>query len=133
MTTADATGGAHPSSTWADEWQPRVSVVWLPRELDDASGAPVAERVAQALADRPNAVVLDLTEVGFIGSAALSALVAARRRADEAGVTVGLVAARRVALLPLQLTGLDRVFPVFPTVSEAIAELGGQGSNALSA
>jgi anti-anti-sigma factor len=133
MTTADATGGIHPSFTWADDWQLRVSVVRLRGELDDDSDATMAEQVAQALADRPNAVVLDLTEVDFIGSAALSALVGARQRADEAGVTMGLVATRRVALLPLELTGLDRVFPVFPTVREAIAELGGQGPNALSA
>jgi hypothetical protein len=38
-----------------------------------------------------------------------------------------------VTLLPLELTSLARVFPVFRTVREAIAELGWHGSNALSA
>jgi hypothetical protein len=57
----------------------------------------------------------------------------ARHRADVAGIALGLVATRRVTLLPLELTGLAWVFPVFPTVGEAMAELGGEGTDALSA
>ncbi|HEY4453582.1 MAG TPA: STAS domain-containing protein [Pseudonocardiaceae bacterium] len=135
MTTTDVTGGIHPRPTWAGERHDRyrVSVVRLLGEFDEQSGANLAERVAQALAERPRAMVLDLTEVDFIGSAALSALVVARRGADEAGIAMALVATRRVTLLPLELTGLARVFSVFPTVREAIAELGGHGPNALSA
>ena len=75
--------------------------------------------------------MLDLTEVDFIGSAALSVLVDARRRADEAGIAMALVATRRVTLLPLELTGLARVFPVFRTVREAIAELGGPAARSV--
>lgn len=137
MTTTDAAGGIHPKSTWPGGWREPgtdgVSVVRLLGEFDEEGCANMAERVAQALATRPLAVVLDLTEVDFIGSAALSALVDARRGADEAGITMALVATRRVTLLPLELTGLARVFPVFRTVRESIAELGGPGSNALSA
>lgn len=136
MTTTDAAGGIHPRSTWP-AWRQRgadgVSVVRLLGEFDEQSGVTLAERVKQTLAERPHAVVLDLSEVDFIGSAALSALVDARREADEAGITIALVATRRVTLLPLELTGLARVFSVFPTVREAVAKLGGQGQHALSA
>lgn len=111
----------------------RVSVVRLLGELDEDSGPTTAQRIAQTLAERPRVMVLDLTEVDFVGSAALSMLVDARRRADESGIVMGLVATRRVTLLPLELTGLTRVFPVFSTVEEAGAELGGRGPNALSA
>ena len=140
MTTADTSGALHPRSTWAGEHgagragrADRVLVVRLCGEFDEEGGAAVAQRVAQALAERPEAVVLDLSEVDFFGSAALSVLVDARRRADEAGIVMGLVATRRVTLLPLELTGLARVFPVFTTVRAALAELGGNAEGALSA
>jgi anti-sigma B factor antagonist len=137
MATTEAAGGIQPRSAWPGGWGERgvdsVSVVRVLGELDEENDANLAERVAQALAERPRALVLDLTEVDFIGSAALSALVEARREADEAGIAMALVATRRVTLLPLELTGLARVFSVFPTVREAVAELGGQGPDSLSA
>jgi anti-anti-sigma factor len=134
MTTADTSGAVHPRSIWGDErGTDRVLVLRLLGEFDEQSGANLAERVAQALAERPSAVVLDLAEVDFLGSAALSALVDARRRADEAGIAMGLVATRRVTLLPLELTGLARVFPVFATMRAALAELGGRATGAMSA
>jgi anti-sigma B factor antagonist len=137
MTTADVTGGIRPVSTWAGgacghDTDP-VLVVHLLGEFDEESGANMAELVAQALAKRPDAVVLDLAKVDFLGSAALSVLVDARRRADEAGIAMGLVANRRVTLLPLELTGLARVFPVFRTMRDATAELGRKDTDALSA
>jgi len=49
------------------------------------------------------------------------------------GIAVALVATRRVALRPLETSGLARMFLVFPAVRKAIAELAGPGPRALSA
>jgi anti-anti-sigma factor len=146
MTTMDATGGFRPTSIWAGEARGaaeagevvehgagRVLVARLRGEFDERSGKNMADLVAQALARRPMAIVLDLAGVDFLGSAALSVLVDARHRAEEAGIAMGLVATRRVTLLPLELTGLAWVFPVYPTVRDAVSELGGEGLGALSA
>jgi len=66
-------------------------------------------------------VVLDLTEVPFMDSAALGSVVNAhvslvnhQRRLRLAGVS------ERVATL-LKVTNVDRVFAIYPTVSEALA------------
>jgi anti-sigma B factor antagonist len=139
MTTADATGGIRPASIWTDQRGSRIErsgevlVVRLLGDFAEESGANMAQLVAQALARRPVAVVLDLDDVDFIGSSALSVLVGARHRADEAGIAMGLVASRRATLLPLELTGLTRLFPVFPTVRDAVVEALGKGTDALSA
>ena len=137
MTTADVTGGIHSTSTWTDHrighGGDRVLVVHLHGEFDEASGVSMAELVRQALSRRPAALVVDLTEVDFVGSAALSVLVDARRQAGEAGIALGVVAARRVTLLPLELTGLTRVFAVFATVREALTALRRTDTGALSA
>jgi anti-anti-sigma factor len=137
MTPANATGDLRPVSTWRNERiardPSRVLVVHLHGDFAEENGANMAELVTQALARRPAAVVVDLTGVHFFGSAALSVLVDARHRADESGIALGLVATRRVTLLPLELTGLAGVFPVFATVREAVAELHGKDTDALSA
>jgi anti-anti-sigma factor len=146
MTMMDATGGFRPTSIRAgdaggvaeageviEHGAGRVLVVRLRGEFDERSGMDMADLVAQALARRPMVIVLDLAGVDFLGSAALSVLVDARHGADDAGIAMGLVATRRVTLLPLELTGLAWVFPVYPTVRDAVAELGGEGSAALSA
>jgi anti-anti-sigma factor len=126
--------------TWADQRGSRIErhgdgvlVVHLLGDFAEESGANMAELVAQAIAARPAAVVLDLDQVDFLGSSALSILVRARGQADAAGIAMGLVAVRRVTLLPLELTGLTRVFPVYPSVREAVAGVRGQDTDALSA
>jgi len=109
-----------------------VLVLHLVGEFDGASRSNMSELVAQALARRPSALVLDLTEVDFLGSAALSVLVDARRKADQHGVELGVVAARRVTLLPLELTGLTRIFPVFPSVRDALDRLPSKHGDAVA-
>ena len=139
MTTVDATGGFRPTSIWTDPHGSRIErgggvlVVRLAGDFAEESGANMAQLVAQALAKRPVAVVLDLGKVNFIGSSALSVLVDARHQADEAGIAMGLVATRRATLLPLELTGLTRLFPVFPAVRDAVVAVRRQSTDALSA
>ncbi|HJP73995.1 MAG TPA: STAS domain-containing protein [Pseudonocardiaceae bacterium] len=139
MTTADATGGLRPTSIWTDPHGSRIErsggvlVVRLSGDFAEESGANMAQLVTQALADRPAAVVLDLSKVNFIGSSALSVLVGARHRADEARIAMSLVATRRATLLPLELTGLTRLFPVFPAVRDAVAAVRRTSAEALSA
>jgi anti-sigma B factor antagonist len=72
------------------------------------------ERVAGAEADRGGKVVLDLSELTFCDSTGLSGLVRLHRRAQAAGGTLVLRSpAPRVRNL-LDLTGLDRLFPIEP-------------------
>lgn len=144
MTTADATGGIRPASVWTDQHPSRIQrggierggevlVVHLSGDFAEESGANMAQLVAQALAERPAAVVLDLDDVEFIGSSALSVLVDARHRADEAGIAMAMVAFRRATLLPLELAGLTRLFAVFPTVRDAVVEVRERSADARSA
>jgi anti-sigma B factor antagonist len=57
--------------------------------------------------------------VGFIDSSGLGVLVGALRRAREAQGDLRIVSARETVVKIFRITGLDRVFPVFPTLDEA--------------
>jgi anti-sigma B factor antagonist len=67
--------------------------------------------------------VVDLTDVGFLDSTGLGALVAARTTASEHGASLPLVCTHQRILKLFTITGLDGVFRIHSSVSEALDEL----------
>lgn len=72
----------------------------------------------QAGADTP--LVVDLAPVSFLASAGLAALVRAHQRSLREGRSLRMVAAHRAVLRPIEVTGLDDVLDVVPTVGQAV-------------
>ena len=79
----------------------RVAVVALRGELDLAGAAALEQELARLDAESPDAVVLDLRDVGFMDSSGLRVVAVASQYAEERG--------RRLALVP----GSDQVMRVF--------------------
>lgn len=92
----------------------------LDGELDVGTQAATSARIGAALRAAPRVLVLDLREVDFLGSTGLSVLIEAHRAAEASNTVICLVANRRATLLPLELTGLTTMFPVFKTPEEAM-------------
>jgi anti-sigma B factor antagonist len=101
------------------EKQRDACVVKLGGELDLYNARQVREALAEASAESPQRIVVDLGEVEFIDSTALGVLIEARTR----------LANRRAFLLAapglqtrraLEISGLDRHFAVHDSVSEAL-------------
>ncbi|OBI11507.1 STAS domain-containing protein [Mycobacterium sp. E2497] len=65
-------------------------------------------------------VVVDLQAVDFFGSAALNAVLECHDAGKEAGTAVRLVADHDQVLRPIEVTELDRIFDIYPTLSEAL-------------
>ena len=88
--------------------------------IDAAMAIQFKEEMRQLTQDAPERVVLDLTQVDFIDSSGLGAIVAAMKhmggtsRMDLAGLspTVSKV---------FRLTRMDTVFHLFDTLDEAVA------------
>lgn len=91
-------------------------VVSVTGELDMDTVPEVRAAITSGLSGNPSALVLDLSEVGFFGSAGLSLLLEARHRVDALAV----VATRRAVLRPIQLTAIAPLFGVFGSVEEAL-------------
>jgi anti-anti-sigma factor len=92
----------------------------LAGELDVGTQAATSALIAEALATAPRVLVLDLREVDFLGSTGISVLIEAQRAAAARNTAICLVATRRATLLPLELTGLTTMFPVFPSPEDAL-------------
>ena len=94
-------------------------VVKLGGELDLYNAPQVREALADACADSPERVVVDLGEVDFIDSTALGVLIEARTRMANRKsfllASPGLETRRA-----LEISGLDRHFNVHQSVSEAL-------------
>lgn len=65
-------------------------------------------------------VILDLTEVQFLGSAGLSILVEHHASCQRDGIGFGVVAPRHAVRRALEITALDQVIPLYDTVSDAL-------------
>lgn len=73
-----------------------------------------------ALSEKPR-VLIDLSDVPFMDSAGLGALIGGIRRAREAEGQVVVACSRPTLTRLLHTTGFDRIVPVTETIEEAIA------------
>jgi anti-anti-sigma factor len=99
-----------------------VTVVNVAGEVDLASSPRLRTALLSLLDDRhPGVLVVGLSEVSFLDSTGLGALVAVHRRARALGVEVRLTAPARGPSMILHVTGLDGAFAIYPTLAEALA------------
>ena len=103
------------------EHQGKASVLVVSGDIDMVTAPGFEKALIGALRPRPEILVVDLTGVAFLGSAGLTALVAARQEAGEV-TAVRVVAKSSATARPLQLTGLDQELPLFATREEALGE-----------
>lgn len=71
-------------------------------------------------------LLIDLSDVPFMDSAGLGALIGGIRRAREAGGDVAVACSRPTLTRLLHTTGFDRIVPVTETIDEAAAALDGE-------
>ncbi len=94
------------------------SAVCRPVGALDSEVAPQFREAMALMASVPR-LVIDLSEVPFIDSAALSALVAGIRRVRETGGDVAVCSSRRHISRVLEMVGLDRVVAMAETIDQA--------------
>ncbi len=89
-----------------------VVVFRLRGELDMATAVDLRSRLAEELGKGPGAVAVDLTELSFVDSSGIGALLVASRRAQEAGCSFVLHSPGRAVRRALQLTGVDALLKI---------------------
>ena len=99
-----------------------VAVVSIGGEID-LSTAPAFEAViTEALEEDPPALVVELSEVIFMASVGLRILAATQEKVGKS-IQLAVVADNTAASRPMQLTGLDKLISLYPTVDEALTAL----------
>ena len=94
----------------------------LTGSLDIATSPSVRAALLEETGEgKKHDVVVDLTGLEFLDSTGLGALIGAQRRALEHGAEVRLVVSDGPIARLLNITGLVRVFGVYPSLDAAIA------------
>ena len=87
------------------------AVVHLAGELDISTSPDLQDALAD-LTDRPRRVVVDLSDLEFIDSTGLAALLGAHKALNEQGGTLELRHPNKMVVGLVQITGLDDVFEI---------------------
>lgn len=97
-------------------------VIQFTGEVDMQSAQVMHEALTVALTDAapPHPIVLDLTGIGFFGSAGMAELLQAHHHAVDRDIPLRIVASSRAVLRPLEVTGLTNTLDIRRDVTSAL-------------
>ncbi|MCV6965621.1 anti-anti-sigma factor [Mycobacterium intermedium] len=96
-----------------------VAVLSVGGEIDLVTAPALEEAIGAVVADNPQALVIDLSAVEFLGSVGLKILAATFEKLGDSA-EFGVVARGPATRRPIHLTGLDKTFPLYPTLDDAL-------------
>lgn len=97
----------------------KTTVVQLQGELDAPASPQVRETVARLIEEGARDLILDLQGVEFVDSVGLGTLVGCLKRTAEHGGSFRLVCANPQITKIFEITGLSRIFAIYPRREEA--------------
>jgi RNA polymerase sigma-B factor len=104
-----------PWSVIVDQLDPAVVLVTVTGEIDKLTEPALQEHLSRLLVTRPERLIIDLSEVHFLGAAGLSVLMSVRHAATDQGTSVQLRAPhRRMVARCLEITGMQCLFEILP-------------------
>jgi anti-sigma B factor antagonist len=99
-----------------------AAVVSVGGEIDLSTAPAFEQAIAEALEANPPVLAIELSDVTFMASVGLRILAATNEKIG-ASTRIAVIADNQAATRPIQLTGLDTVVALYPTLNEALAEL----------
>ncbi|MDT5146661.1 MAG: anti-sigma factor antagonist [Mycobacterium sp.] len=92
-------------------------------EIDLVTAPALEQAIGAVVADSPSALVIDLSAVEFLGSVGLKILAATYEKLATS-TQFGVVAHGPATRRPIHLTGLDKTFPLYSTLDDALTGVG---------
>jgi len=99
-------------------------VIALSGEVDLYTAPEFKQQLLDVISNGGKDVVVDFTDTTFIDSTTLGVLVGGVKRLRVQDGRLALVCSDRNITKIFEITGLDRVFTIFPTRDEALAKAG---------
>jgi anti-sigma B factor antagonist len=98
-------------------------------EVDLATVPALAQTLGGVADDQTGDVIVDLTGCRFLDSRGLGALIAIRARLERSHRRLALVLANQSVLRIFQITQLDEVFEIYPSLRAALDRDGNGNGN----
>jgi anti-sigma B factor antagonist len=102
-------------------------VISLAGEVDLYTAPEFKQQLLEVIAQGAKQVVVDFTDTTFIDSTTLGVLVGGVKRLRSNDGQLALVCSDRNITKIFEITGLDRVFAIYPTRDEALELIGSSG------
>lgn len=93
-------------------------------EIDLVTAPALEQAIGAVVEENPAALVVDLSAVEFLGSVGLKILAATYEKLGNS-TAFGVVARGPATRRPIHLTGLDKTFPLYPTLDDALSAVRG--------
>jgi anti-sigma B factor antagonist len=110
-------------SVRTEEVQSGVHVIALTGEVDLYTAPEFKQELLRVIGEGAKQVVVDFTDTTFIDSTTLGVLVGGVKRLRPEGGQLSLICSDRNITKIFEITGLDRVFTIYPTRDEAVSKL----------
>ena len=98
---------------------PDITVIAASGKLNMVAAPQLRDVVRRSIAEGSARLVVDLSDVAFLDSSGLGALVACLKSARQAGGDLRIAAPSEQVMMVLQLSNLDRVLARFDTAGDA--------------
>ena len=105
-----------------------VTVIRLSGEVDASNSAEAGQRLREAAPEERPRVVLDMSDLRFLDSSGLAALIAFLKDVDARGGQAALARLQPTVHRIFELTRLDQVFHLYSRLEEALQHLGVPGA-----
>lgn len=110
--------------TVKSEVRPEAVLVHASGEIDSGNAAGFRTQLASALqqagAQESRLLIIDLQGVTYFGSAGMNAVLDCHKIGLRAGTAVRLVAENDLVVRPIEVTNLDSLLDLYPTLAEAL-------------
>ena len=101
------------------------SVLEVAGEIDVYTAPKLREQLIELVSDGSYHIVVDLEKVDFLDSTGLGVLVGGLKRVRNHDGSLQLVCTQEKILKIFRITGLTKVFPIYPTLQEALDDTSG--------
>lgn len=100
-----------------------ISLIDLTGEVDAYTSARFREVMVELIDDGSSRLIISMASVEYIDSCGLGALVGGLKRISENNGKIVIVCDRPQVRKVFEITGLEKVFPLFKTEAEAVEAL----------
>jgi anti-anti-sigma factor len=107
------------------EVRPEAVLVHVCGEIDSSTAGKLRSQLEDALEQAgqhdSRLLIVDLNGVTYFGSAGLNAVLDIHKQGRRAGTSVRLVADNGLVVVPIEVTNLDSLLDLYPTLPDALA------------
>jgi anti-anti-sigma factor len=106
------------------ESRPEAVLVHVGGEIDSSTAGELRSQLESALhqagGQDSRLLIIDLQDVTYFGSAGLNAVLDCHKQGLRAGTSVRLVADNELVVRPIEVTNLDSLLDLYPSLPDAL-------------